>query len=171
MKREKGFMSEELFRKIADECIENNVALRLIGLGEPFLHIIRYRTYDIGVKSKICCQLNSAYLSLKEIKGRIQDFAINRDGLRVPVAPGLFDYHIDWSGVKQFQIVQKQKGILQLKISLNEKSENEFNKISTRLLNDLYIVFGEQFIFNISYCDRIENTSRGKFRYFIQEMK
>ena len=38
MKREKGFMEEELFKKIVDECIENKAGIRLIGLGEPFLH-------------------------------------------------------------------------------------------------------------------------------------
>ncbi|MFA4991089.1 MAG: radical SAM protein [Candidatus Omnitrophota bacterium] len=38
MKREKGFMSEETFRKVADECSLYKAPLRFIRWGEPFLH-------------------------------------------------------------------------------------------------------------------------------------
>lgn len=51
MTREKGFMSGDIFAKIADECARQRTPLRLIRWGEPFLHpqIFSFITY---VKSK-----------------------------------------------------------------------------------------------------------------------
>jgi len=47
MKREKGFMSKDIFTKIIDECKEHNTPIRLIRWGEPFLHknIMDYCSY------------------------------------------------------------------------------------------------------------------------------
>src|SRR3990172_1553494 len=51
MTRDSGFMSEEVFKKVVDECSQYNTPIRLIGFGEPFLHpkIIDFCKY---VKSK-----------------------------------------------------------------------------------------------------------------------
>lgn len=38
MTREKGYMSEEIFKKIVDECAEYSTPIRMIRWGEPFLH-------------------------------------------------------------------------------------------------------------------------------------
>lgn len=38
MTRKRGFLSEELFRKLVNECKEKNAAMRFIRWGEPFLH-------------------------------------------------------------------------------------------------------------------------------------
>lgn len=57
MTREKGFMRDDIFRKIVDECAEYGTPIRLIRFGEPFLHkkIIEYCRYakDKGVKVHI----------------------------------------------------------------------------------------------------------------------
>lgn len=51
MEREKGFMSEEILKKVIDECAKHRTAIRFIRWGEPFLHpqIIEFCKY---VKSK-----------------------------------------------------------------------------------------------------------------------
>ncbi len=51
MVRHKGFISEEVFKKVIDECSEYDTPIRCIGAGEPFLHpkIIDFYRY---VKSK-----------------------------------------------------------------------------------------------------------------------
>jgi MoaA/NifB/PqqE/SkfB family radical SAM enzyme len=38
MKRPKGFMSEKIFKKVADECAKFKTPIRFIRWGEPFLH-------------------------------------------------------------------------------------------------------------------------------------
>jgi radical SAM protein with 4Fe4S-binding SPASM domain len=47
MTRTKGFMSEEIYKKIVDECAEHGTPIRLIRWGEPFLHpkIIEFFKY------------------------------------------------------------------------------------------------------------------------------
>lgn len=51
MTRKKGFMTEEVFKKVVDECAEHNTPVRFIRWGEPFLHpkIIKFAKY---IKSK-----------------------------------------------------------------------------------------------------------------------
>jgi len=52
MTRPRGYMSEETFKKIVDECAEHNTPIRIIGWGESFLHpkIIDFLRY---AKSKV----------------------------------------------------------------------------------------------------------------------
>ncbi len=38
MKRDKGFMSEEIFKGVVEECAQRKTPIRLIRFGEPFLH-------------------------------------------------------------------------------------------------------------------------------------
>jgi len=47
MTRDKGFMSEEIFKKVIDECSQHDAPVRFIRWGEPFLHpeIIDYCSY------------------------------------------------------------------------------------------------------------------------------
>lgn len=51
MKRPKGYMNENVFKRIIDECAQYDAGIRFIRYGEPFLHknIIEYCRY---VKSK-----------------------------------------------------------------------------------------------------------------------
>jgi MoaA/NifB/PqqE/SkfB family radical SAM enzyme len=48
MKRDKGFMSDEIFRKIIDECAKYKTPIRFIRFGEPFLHpnIVEFCEYQ-----------------------------------------------------------------------------------------------------------------------------
>lgn len=131
--------------------------------------LIRYRTFDVGVIGDSCC--NKHYLPLKEIKGRVQDFAVSVSGNSVPIGPGLFDYHINWSGVSRFQIVQEKRGELNVYLLLETNIENSFSSIAKRLQTDLNIVFGSQFSFHIFQTDEIDFTGRGKYRYFMQKLQ
>ncbi|MGB6063973.1 MAG: radical SAM protein [Desulfomonilaceae bacterium] len=38
MKRDKGFMSGEIFKRVVEECAQHSTPIRLIRFGEPFLH-------------------------------------------------------------------------------------------------------------------------------------
>ena len=66
MHRHKGFMSEELLKKIVDECSQFNTPIRFIRWGEPFLHpkIIDFCRY---VKSKnLPIHITNNGLAIKE---------------------------------------------------------------------------------------------------------
>jgi len=68
MKRNKGFMSEENLKRIADECSQSqhNVPIRFIRWGEPFLHpkIVDFSKY---IKSKgLLLHITNNGLAIKE---------------------------------------------------------------------------------------------------------
>ena len=51
------------------------------------------------------------YNLLKEVEGRIQDYVIDKESNKVPIAPAIFNYNdISWKGVEEFKIQQKEKG-------------------------------------------------------------
>jgi len=66
MTRPKGFMPEQVFEKVVQECQENNTPIRLIRWGEPFLHpkIIEFLKY---AKSKgILLHITNNGLAIKQ---------------------------------------------------------------------------------------------------------
>jgi len=66
MKREKGFISEKIFKKVVDECAKHNTPIRLIRWGEPFLHpkILKFIEY---IKNKnLPLHITTNGLSFKE---------------------------------------------------------------------------------------------------------
>jgi len=66
MTRHKGFMSEEILKKVVDECAQYNTPIRFIRWGEPFLHlkIIDFCEY---IKSKgLLLHITNNGLAVKE---------------------------------------------------------------------------------------------------------
>ncbi len=66
MKRDKGFMSEEIFKRIIDECAKHKTPIRLIRFGEPFLHpnIIEFCRY--AKSKKLMVHITNNGLAIKE---------------------------------------------------------------------------------------------------------
>lgn len=66
MTRPKGFISEEIIKKVADECSQHQTPIRFIRWGEPFLHpkIIDFSRY---IKSKgLLLHITNNGLAIKE---------------------------------------------------------------------------------------------------------
>ena len=70
MKRPKGFMSEEIFKKIVDECAEFGTPIRCIRWGEPFLHpkIIDFLKYAKSKELLVHVTNNGLAIKEKQIK-------------------------------------------------------------------------------------------------------
>lgn len=140
------------------------------GFHNEVFPLIRYRTFDIATIAMPCPGCACSYQVLESIQGRTQDYAVGRDGTRVPAAPGLFDYNIDWSGVRRFQVVQNKAGHLDVFIEMEKDAGVSFEELSARLSMHLDNVFGDHFSLNIIQAMEIDRTGRGKFRYFIQNI-
>ncbi|MFC1745708.1 phenylacetate--CoA ligase family protein [Candidatus Riflebacteria bacterium] len=133
--------------------------------------LIRYKTSDIATLTnpRDNCQFRF-FCAIKKIEGRKQDFAIDKEGNSVPVAPALFDYNIDWSGVQRFQIQQEKAGCLIVRVELTRKPQKK-SSIIIKLQRNLATLFGKQFEIKVASVQEIPVTGRGKFRYFIQKIK
>jgi len=82
MTRPKGFMSMELFKKIADECVKHGMAIRMIGWGEPFLNpnIVEFVKYS---KTPIHITNNGQVIKeqqMKDIIGRLDSIIFSFQG-------------------------------------------------------------------------------------------
>lgn len=140
------------------------------GFHNEVFPLIRYRTFDMATIAEPCEKCECSYLALKGIQGRTQDFAVGRDGAKVPVAPGLFDYNIDWSGVRRFQVVQNKPGLLDINIRMENNAQVSFQDLSARLIKHMSRIYGDQFEIRMTHVHERHSTSRGKSRYFIQNI-
>ncbi|MFC1673138.1 phenylacetate--CoA ligase family protein [Pseudomonadota bacterium] len=140
--------------------------LVVTGFNNHAFPLIRYRTMDIVTLGTE----QGRYIHIDHVEGRKQDFAVDKKGGAVSVAPILFDYNIDWSGVQQFQIVQSVPGVLNVKICPIENSQ-DFKILEERLRAQLKSGFSDLFEIQIEFVPEIVSTSRGKSRYFVQNIE
>ncbi len=141
------------------------------GFNNFMFPLIRYRTGDVGVWTKETCPCGRAYTMLVRVEGRTQDYAVNRLGELVPVAPALFNYNdADWKGIRQFQTRQERPGELIIQIVREPETSEPHESMRTRLLNDINRIFGNAFDARVEFVDDIPRTRIGKFRYFVQTL-
>ena len=133
--------------------------------------LIRYRTFDIGVNTNRTCPCGRQFSLLKRVEGRVQDYAINRSGAAIPVAPAVFNYNdMDWKGIRQFQVLQECAGELIFKIVRESDTAEGSEEMAQRLLREFGLIFGGMFQLSIRYVDEIPRTRIGKFRYLDQRL-
>lgn len=141
----------------------SNAEVVVTGFNHNYFPLIRYRTNDIveigepeGNFRKIA----------KRIIGREQDFVYDLHGNRI-----LFTNNDEpfWeiSGIIAYQYIQKQKGHL----LLNLQVDRNFNTQDLKFLYDEVKKIFIDFKLNIEIVPHIEKTSRGKFKYLIQNCK
>lgn len=133
--------------------------------------LIRYRTYDVGVKGPKECPCGRGYDLLQEVEGRSQDYAVSKLGAMVPVAPAVFNYNdMDWKGIRQFKAQQHEKGKLLFKICREPNTVESQELMRVRVLQSLSQIFGGAFDLEVEYTQDFDRTPIGKFRYLEQHL-
>ena len=134
------------------------------GFQNDYMPFIRYQTSDY-VRVDNHPPLGFTHVA-REIIGRAQDFVYDKDGNRLSFICS--DVALwDVNGIRAYQYLQSENG----KLLLHLEVDDTFNP------NSLYEIRTEvEFFFNncdieVSIVDRIERTSSGKFRYFVQTIK
>ena len=134
------------------------------GFQNDYMPFIRYQTSDY------VCVDNHPPLGFthvaKEIIGRAQDFVYDKDGNRLPFtcSDEVF-WNID--GIIAYQYLQREVGRLLIHLEVDNSFINEsIQNIQIEAEHMFYNCDVEVLI-----VDRIERTSSGKFRYFVQTIK
>jgi phenylacetate-CoA ligase len=128
---------------------------------------IRYKTGDIGAFDEDMCSCGRGLPLLKMIEGRKDEYLILPSGEKI--SPRIFDLlpYMFHDYISKFQIIQKKKNRIILKIvkkeKYNEKTEN-------MLIAEIRKYLGELIEIHIVDVDNIERTGRGKFRAVINEI-
>jgi len=130
---------------------------------------IRYEIGDLGVPSDEICSCGRGLPLLQSIKGRILDCIITPEGkyLTGEFFPAIFaDYDI--KGIKEFQIIQKRKDKLSIKlVKGNDFSDEDFSLY----LNIIRKQVGEEMKIDIEFVKSIPLTRSGKHRPTISEVE
>lgn len=134
------------------------------GFQNDYMPFIRYQTSDY-VRVDNHPPLGFTHVA-KEIIGRAQDFVYDKDANRLPFtcSDEVF-WNID--GIIAYQYLQREVGRLLIHLEV----DNSFIKESIQKIQ----IEAEHMFYNcdveVLIVDRIERTSSGKFRYFVQTIK
>ena len=134
------------------------------GFQNDYMPFIRYQTSDY-VRVDNHPPLGFTHVA-KEIIGRAQDFVYDKDGNRLPFtcSDEVF-WNID--GIIAYQYLQREVGRLLIHLEVDNSFINEsIQNIQIEAEHMFYNCDVE-----ILIVDRIERTSSGKFRYFVQTIK
>lgn len=140
------------------------------GFYNRVMPFVRYRTYDVGVYSEQSCACGRNYFILEQVEGRAQDYGVDSHGRAVPLAPTLFDYNFDWSGIDRFRVVQKAPGKLNFLIVPDAAAKDQFPQLAARIKNSFENLFNYGFKIDVERKDSLARTDRGKYRYLDQRL-
>lgn len=140
------------------------------GFNNLIMPFIRYKTGDIGIHTNDKCTCGRNWKFIRNVEGRKQDYVIDNTKTVVPLAPTLFDYNIDWTGVDRFQVIQDKPGFLDVNIILDSNSQLNNEKFEQKLSETFERYFGKRFEIKVTIVDEIQFTHRGKYRYLKQNL-
>lgn len=124
--------------------------------------LIRYKTGDNAITS-------GNYDSLNKIFGRKSEYFIDKNNNKILFTCADEPFWECKEKIEAYQYIQDEIGECELKIvksnklQLEQKDEKNIKKELKRLYPNIN--------FNIRYVNKIERTSRGKYRYLIQNIK
>jgi len=142
------------------------------GFNNKIMPFIRYQTFDIaeiGLLDKDNPRPFRPILS--NIKGRMQDYLVTKDGSLIPAAPILFDYNFDWTGIEFFQVIQNLPGHLEFKIVTSAYIKPNRKQLKNRIVIEFSKLFSYKFDIKVTFHNQISTTNRGKYRYVDQRLK
>lgn len=127
---------------------------------------IRYNTQDMGIPSDKVCTCGRKTPMLSKVRGRMFDFVLPPNGKLIH---GEFFAHIFWEieWAKQFQVVQKEKNKLIIRIvpkikdGIKDEYLEKMKKIIYNRTGPMEIEF--------EIVDKIEPSPSGKWRFIIRE--
>jgi phenylacetate-CoA ligase len=126
--------------------------------------LIRYEIGDTAVRSDAACPCGRHFPPLSAIVGRIDDTIVSPDGRHVgrldPIFKGV-------SGITETQIVQERIDRIIVRMVRGQGFESDAARV---VMQELRKRVGEGVDLELSYVDRIERGSSGKFRSVVSRL-
>jgi phenylacetate-CoA ligase len=136
-------------------------------LGNLAFPFIRYQIGDMGSPAKSVCLCGRTLPRMQMIAGRTTDFLYAPDGRRVSGAALTIYLAAKVPGVRQAQIIQRDKTTLIFNLVVDQSfGQSSLNLIREKVTH----FFGEQMQFVPNYVDMIPKESSGKYRFSICEL-
>jgi phenylacetate-CoA ligase len=159
----------ELINKQGEPCTKEDERGEIVVTGfqnyaSPF---IRYKTNDIGIYTNQRNSKHPYWFAIKGIEGRIQDFIINEDGTTITAVSIDRPFWELKEYIYAYQYIQNEPGILSVHIHAKYPLKESQIEHIKKVFADTYC----KFTLHVEQVDHIPRTSRGKFKYLIQNLK
>jgi phenylacetate-CoA ligase len=138
------------------------IATSLWNKAMPF---IRYKIGDVGVLSDEKCACGRTLPVMDTLEGRTGDLLVKASG-DIVLPSTVITLFYPYDQIDAFQIVQKKKGEILIKIL---RGKNYSEKIEKEILEKFYAIFNKGSTIEIEYVDKIEKVG-GKQRAIICEV-
>jgi phenylacetate-CoA ligase len=132
----------------------------LFNVAMPF---VRYAIGDRALAGFGSCSCGRGLPVLKEVAGRQMDILVTCDGRRLP---GIFFPHLlkDYAAVRQFQVVQPERDLVELKLVVDDRWEQAARE---SLRREVQHAVGDATRLLIKEVDEIPLTAMGKLRVVV----
>ncbi len=150
-----------------DNGNENEYKIVGTSYHNPAFPLVRYDTGDTCIlyEHKFACSCGRKSRIIKEILGREEDYLILSDGTKIGRLSPLFKSSLN---IKEAQIYQNKPGMAEFRIVKNEK----FGAMDEEeLIRQIKEKLGNEFNYEMVYCDKLPKTAKGKLRLVINEIK
>jgi len=127
---------------------------------------IRYRTMDLTAALNVKCKCGRNYRLLKRIKGRLQEFFVDKTGSLITFTCA---HKALWNvkdRINAYQYVQNEPGKVLLKID----AKSRFSTSDVGSVKRTFLRFYPRFNIEIRFVHHIPRTKSGKFRFLIQKL-
>ncbi|PKN89224.1 MAG: hypothetical protein CVU51_01235 [Deltaproteobacteria bacterium HGW-Deltaproteobacteria-1] len=164
-------VSEDRYLEIVDDAgnqVENgNIGEVVVtSLNQYAMPFIRYKNEDCAIYETKNCNCGRSMPTLREVVGRFQDLLMRPDGQIV--YGSIVDYLThDKPEVKQFQVYQKDKYNLEVRLVLKCKINKDWE---SRFIKELEEFFSSDMKIKIQIVDEIKLTEAGKLRTVISDI-
>jgi phenylacetate-CoA ligase len=126
--------------------------------------LIRFRTGDLAILSEEQCPCGRQMPILRELIGRLEDTVVGQDGREMVRFHGIF---LGLPNIREGQIIQEELTRFRLKLAVTP----DFNGTDRGIIYKRFEerLGGVELIFE--YVDKIERTTRGKYRSVISHVE
>ncbi|ASS89472.1 phenylacetate--CoA ligase family protein [Aeribacillus pallidus] len=147
-----------------------NIRGEIVGTGfnNYVMPLIRYKTGDYSEYAENqLCECGRHYKLLKGVEGRwLQEMLVTSKGNKISITA--INMHSDiFDNVKQFQFYQNKPGFCILRIV---KKPSYSAQDEANIVKELKKKLTDEISLDIEYVNEIERTSRGKYKFLIQEI-
>ncbi len=144
---------------------DENGELLVTDLNNFATPFIRYAIGDAGQITDANCPCGRNYQSIVELQGRCHDIIKTKSG---KLLPGQFWTTLSRSvpGVEEFQLVQKNPELIEMRIIVNSKYKDENE---SKFHHKLHTIVGDEIKLDIVKVNRLELTPAGKRKFVIKE--
>lgn len=143
--------------------------LVVTGFTNHAVPLIRYKVGDLAQYTARPCSCGRGLSLVTQVKGRVQELILAKDGGLIPLGPAIFGIHdAEWTRIRQLQFVQEKRGRIRICVVKSpESTDSEVERYVTRLFAER---FKGRVDMEVQFVNEVQQSGMGKHRFLIQKL-